>query len=87
MVLYIVEPIRLNIMTEIDQITKEIQQTKDACKKLLLNIKENENIIKQIESDKNLIIKQSTSNSDKISKTLKMKADIIYKLNQQIEDI
>jgi len=72
---------------EIDQITEEIQQTKDACKKLLLNIKENENIIKQIESDKNFIIKQSTSNSDKISKTLKMKADIIYKLNQQIEDI
>ena len=72
---------------EIDQISEEIQQTKDSCKKLLLNIKENENIIKQIESDKNFIIKQSTSNADKISKTLKLKSDMIYKLNQQIEDI
>ena len=72
---------------EIDQLSEEIQQTKDVCKKLLLNIKENENLIKQIESDKNYIIKQSTSNADKISKTLKLKTDMIYKLNQEIEDI
>jgi hypothetical protein len=72
---------------EIDQLVEEIEQTKDSCKKLLLNIKENENLIKQIESDKNFIIKQSTSNADKISKTLKLKSDMIYKLNQQIEDI
>ena len=72
---------------EIDQLSEEIQQTKDLCKKLLLKIKENENIIKQIESDKNHIIKQSTSNADKISKTLKLKGDMIYKLNQEIENI
>ena len=72
---------------EIDQLSEEIQQTKDVCKKLLLSIKENENLIKQIESDKNYIIKQSTSNADKISKTLKIKSDMIYKLNQEIEDI
>ena len=30
---------------EINQLSEEIQQTKDACKKLLLSIKENENLI------------------------------------------
>ena len=72
---------------EIEKISEEIQQTKDICKNLLLNIKQNENLIKQNENDKNYIIKQSTSNADKISKNLKNKADIIYKLNQQIEEI
>ena len=72
---------------EIEKISDEIQQTKDICKNLLLNIKQNENLIKQNENDKNYIIKQSTSNADKISKNLKNKADIIYKLNQQIEEI
>ena len=72
---------------EIEKISEEIQKTKDLCKNLLLNIKENENLIRQNESDKNYIIKQSTSNTDKISKNLKNKADIIYKLNQQIEEI
>ena len=72
---------------EIEKISEEIQQTKDLCKKLLLSIKENENLIRQNESDKNYIIKQSTSNADKISKNLKNKADIIYKLNQQIEEL
>ena len=33
---------------EIEQLSEEIQQTKDICKKLLLNIKENENKIKQL---------------------------------------
>ena len=72
---------------EIEKISEEIQQTKDICKNLLLNIKQNENLIKQNENDKNYIIKQSTSNADKISKNLKNKADIIYKLNQQIKEI
>ena len=72
---------------EIEKISEEIQQTKDLCKKLLLNIKEKENLIRQNENDKNYIIKQSTSNADKISKNLKNKADMIYKLNQQIEEI
>ena len=72
---------------EIEKISEEIQQTKDLCKKLLLQIKENENLIRQNETDKNYIIKQSTSNADKISKNLKNKADIIYKLNQQIEEV
>ena len=72
---------------EIEKISEEIQQTKDLCKKLLLNIKENGNLIRQNENDKNYIIKQSTSNADKISKNLKSKADMIYKLNQQIEEV
>ena len=72
---------------EIEKISEEIQQTKDLCKKLLLSIKENENLIRQNENDKNYIIKQSTSNADKISKNLKSKADMIYKLNQQIEEV
>ena len=72
---------------EIEKISEEIQQTKDLCKKLLLSIKENENLIRQNENDKNYIIKQSTSNADKISKNLKNKADMIYKLNQQIEEV
>ena len=50
-----------------------------------MNIKENENIIKQMESDKNYIIKQCTSNTDKTSKTLKQKSDLIAKLNSEIE--
>ena len=72
---------------EIEKISEEIQQTKELCKKLLLSIKEKENLIRQNENDKNYIIKQSTSNADKISKNLKNKADMIYKLNQQIEEI
>ena len=72
---------------EIDELMEEIQQTKDKCKNLLLSIKENQNIIKQIDLDKNTIIKQSTSNADKVSKTLKLKSDMIYKLNQEIENI
>ena len=72
---------------EINDISNEIKPIQNECKKILRNIKENENIIKRIESDKNYILKQTTSNTDKVSKTLKLKCDMINKLNQEIENI
>ena len=73
--------------SEINDLTNEIKSIQNECQKILTNIKENENKIKGIESDKNYILKQTTSNTDKISKTLKLKSEMINKLNQEIENI
>ena len=72
---------------EIAEINDEIKKVQLDCQNLVNNIKMKENEISQIESDKNYIIKQTTSNADKISKTLKLKTDTINKLNQEIEKI
>ena len=72
---------------EINDINNEIKQIQNECQKILINIKENQNNIKRIESDKNYILKQTTSNTDKVSKTIKLKCDMINKLNQEIENI
>ena len=72
---------------EINEINDEIKKVQSDCQNIINNIKIKENEISQIESDKNYIIKQTTSNADKISKTLKLKTDIINKLNQEIENI
>ena len=74
--------VRINEKTnEINDLNNEIKSIQNECQKILGNIKENENIIKQIESDKNYILKQTTSNTDKVSKTIKLKCDMINKLN------
>ena len=52
-----------------------------------MKIKEKENLIKQIDMDKKLSIKQATSHSDKISNSIKIKSDMINRLNQEIENI
>ena len=72
---------------EINDLKKEIKSIQNECRTIISNIKENQNIIKQLESDKNYILKQTTSNTDKVSKTLKLKCDTINKLNQEIENI
>ena len=72
---------------EINEINEEIKNLQIECQNLMNNIKQKENEINQIESDKNYIIKQTTSNADKISKNLKLKTDMINKLNQEIENI
>ena len=72
---------------EIDEMSDEINKIKEECQKIMVKIKEKENLIKQIEYDKKLVIKQATSNSDKISNSIKLKSDMINKLNQEIEKI
>ena len=72
---------------EINEINEEIKKAQNECQNLTNNIKQKESEINQIESDKNYIIKQTTSNADKISKNLKIKTDMINKLNQEIENI
>ena len=72
---------------EINEIKEENKKVQNECQNLMNNIKQKENEINQIESDKSYIIKQTTSNADKISKTLKLKTDMINKLNQEIENI
>ena len=72
---------------EINEIKDENKKVQTEIQNLISNIKQKENEINQIESDKNFIIKQTTSNADKISKTLKLKTDMINKLNQEIENI
>ena len=72
---------------EINDLNNEIKSIQNECQKILDNIKENQNKIKRIESDKNYILKQTTSNADKVSKTIKLKCDMINKLNQEIENI
>ena len=52
-----------------------------------MKIKEKKNLIKQIEIDKKVEIKQATSNTDKISNSIKIKSEMINKLNQEIENI
>ena len=72
---------------EINNIKEEIKKIQNECQMLMSNIKQKENEINQIESDKNYIIKQTTSNANKISENLKTKTDTINKLNQEIENI
>ena len=72
---------------EINEINEEIKKIQNESQNLMNNIKLKENEINQIESDKNYIIKQTTSNADKIGKNLKIKTDMINKLNQEIENI
>ena len=72
---------------EMDDISNEINEINNECQKILMKIKEKENIIKQIELDKKIVIKQATSNTDKISNSIKIKSDMINKLNQEIENI
>ena len=72
---------------EADEILNEINQLNDDCKKIMMKIKEKENLIKQIDMDKKLFIKQATSHSDKISNSIKIKTDMINRLNQEIENI
>ena len=72
---------------EINNIKEEIKKIQNECQILMSNVKQKENEINQIESDKNYIIKQTTSNANKISENLKTKTDTINKLNQEIENI
>ena len=72
---------------EINNIKEEIKKIQNECQMLMSNVKQKENEINQIESDKNFIIKQTTSNANKISENLKTKTDTINKLNQEIENI
>ena len=72
---------------EINEINEEIKNIQNESQNLMNNIKLKENEINQIESDKNYIMKQTTSNADKIGKNLKIKTDMINKLNQEIENI
>ena len=72
---------------EINNIKEEIKKIQNECQMLMSNVKQKENEINQIESDKNYIIKQTTSNANKISENLKTKTDTINKLNQEIENI
>ena len=72
---------------EINEINEEIKKIQNESQNLMNNIKLKENEINQIESDKNYIMKQTTSNADKIGKNLKIKTDMINKLNQEIENI
>ena len=72
---------------ELDDINNEINEIYDECQKILMKIKEKENIIKQIELDKKIVIKQATSNTNKISNSIKIKSDMINKLNQEIENV
>ena len=72
---------------EINNIKEEIKKIQNECQMLISDIKQKENEINQIESDKNFIIKQTTSNANKISENLKTKTDTINKLNQEIENI
>ena len=71
---------------ESNEILNEINELNDDCKKIIMKIKEKENLIKQIDMDKKLVIKQATSNSDKMSNAIKIKTDMINKLNQEIEN-
>ena len=72
---------------EINEICNEIKNIENECQNLMNFIKEKENEINQIESDKSYILKQTTSNADKVSKNLKIKTDMINKLNKEIENI
>ena len=72
---------------EINEINEEIKKVQNESQNLINNIKLKENEINQIESDKNYIIKQTTSNADKIGRNLKIKTDMINKLNQEIENV
>ena len=72
---------------EADEILKEINSINDECQKIMMKIKEKKNLIKQIEIDKKVEIKQATSNTDKISNSIKIKSEMINKLNQEIENI
>ncbi len=75
------------IKNELDEISNEINKANKECQKIMVKIKEKENLIKQIDMDKKIIIKQATSNTDKISNSIKLKSDMINKLNQEIEKI
>ena len=72
---------------EEDEILNQINQIKDECQKIKMGIKEKENLIKRIDMDKKYEIKKATSNSDKISNNIKIKSEMINKLNQEIENI
>ena len=72
---------------EADKILNEINKINNLCQQSMIKIKEKENLIKQIEMDKKIVIKQATSNSDKITNLLKIKSDKINKLNEEIEKI
>ena len=72
---------------ELDEISNEINKINKECQKIMVKIKEKENLIKQIDMDKKIFIKQATSNTDKISNSIKLKSDMINKLNQEIEKI
>jgi len=72
---------------ELDEISNEINKINKECQKIMVKIKEKENLIKQIDMDKKIVIKQATSNTDKISNSIKLKSDMINKLNQEIEKI
>jgi hypothetical protein len=72
---------------EMDDINNEINEINNECQKILMKIKEKENLINQIEHDKKIVIKQATSNTDKISNSIKLKSDMINKLSQEIENV
>ena len=72
---------------EADEILNEINKINNSCQQTMVKIKEKENLIKQIEMDKKVEIKQAASNSDKITNLLKIKSDKINKLNEDIEKI
>ena len=72
---------------EINDIKNEIMTIQNNIQNTILNMREKENIIKQIESDKSYMIKQTTSNTDKIGKDLKLKNELINKLNKEIDNV